>query len=87
MIYFVTTSGATVTGGGYSPDGTLPTGAVACTQAQAEAAGPWSTIVDGQVVVGTPYAAPVTAIPPTLAQQAQSAMAAGVTITSASNRS
>src|SRR3954469_1212516 len=61
---YITTSGTAVTGSGYSPDGTLPAGAVVCSQAEAEAAGPWSTIVDGALVVGEPPAGS-----PTLAQR------------------
>ena len=78
MTYFVTVDSGGVTGGGYSPDGTLPPGAVACTEAQAEAAGPWSTIVGGALVVGAPPSAPA----PTLAQQAALALSAGLTLTS-----
>lgn len=78
MIYFVTTSGSAVTGAGSSPDGTLPPGAIECTQAEAGATGPWSTVVGGALVVGTPPAPP----PPTLAEQAMSAIGAGLTITS-----
>jgi hypothetical protein len=66
---------------GVSIDGTLPAGAMTCTADQAASPSLWQ-IVSGALVA---YAAPVTTIPPTLAQQAQSAMAAGVTITSASN--
>ena len=64
MLYFVTTSGSAVTGGGYSPDGTLPPGAIACTQAQAASAGPWDTIVSGALVVGTPPVAVQTTTSP-----------------------
>lgn len=76
--YFVMVSGGGVTGGGYTPDGTLPAGAVACTQAQAQAAGPWSTVTAGVLTVGTPPAAPA----PTLVQQAATLLAGGLAITS-----
>ncbi len=62
-----------VTGIGFTPDGTLPPmGAIACTNAQATA---WqgSTIASGAIVP------PVNA-PPSLAQQAAAALAAGLEI-------
>lgn len=48
--YFLTldASGA-VCGSGYTPDGTVPAGALICTQAQAERPGDWS-VVAGEVV-------------------------------------
>ena len=42
----------TTTGNGYSPDGTLPPGAVACTQEQHANAGAW-TIENGEIVAYT----------------------------------
>lgn len=68
MIYYLT-----ATGNGCSPDGTLPAGAVECTQAQYANASAW-TISAGTIVAATPPT-------PTLAQQASAAMAAGLTLT------
>ena len=69
---FVIYSGSAVTGKGFTPDGTLPPNALACTAAEFAAAGAWSTIVDGVLVVGAPVL--------TLAQQAAAASFAGLTI-------
>ena len=68
-IYYVT-----ATGGGWSPDGTLPEGAVLATQAQAQG---------GYLNVGGVPTLPTPPIP-TLAQQAAAALGAGLTITSTS---
>jgi hypothetical protein len=51
--YFALVANGKVTGSGYTPDGTLPVGALVCSQEQAEAAGPWSTIANGVLAVGT----------------------------------
>lgn len=64
---------------GWSADGTLPSGAVACTQAQAASPMEW-TVTNGAVVAATPPA-------PTLADKAQTALAAGLTVTSSSTPS
>ncbi len=48
MIYYLT-----ATGNGLSPDGTLPPGAVECTQAQYAAASSW-TVKNGAIVAATP---------------------------------
>jgi len=73
--YFLTlTSAGAPTGSGYTPDGTLPPGAMPCSQAQAES-WPRCTVTSGAVTMGAPAA-------PTLAQQAATALAAGLTITS-----
>lgn len=78
-MFYVTTAAGGVTGVGYTPDGTLPPGAVVCTQEESLAAGQWSTIVDGALVIGTPPG-------PTAEQQSQAELAtriaAGITITS-----
>ncbi|OYV98639.1 MAG: hypothetical protein B7Z68_00410 [Acidobacteria bacterium 21-70-11] len=62
----------TATGNGHSPDGTIPPGAIACTQAQYEG---------GYIAVNG-----AAALPPaptfTLAQQATAALSAGLAITS-----
>lgn len=69
MIYYLTAAG-----NGVSRDGTLPSGAVECTQAQYLAPSIWA--VEGeQIVAVTPPA-------PTLAQQALALIAGGMTITS-----
>lgn len=65
MIYYLTT-----TGNGSSPDGTLPAGAVVCTQAQYDNASAW-TVSGGAVVAAPP---PGTS---TLAQQAAALLAIG----------
>lgn len=70
--YYLVTQGHS----GWSADGTLPPGAVACTQAQAASPMEW-TVTGGAVVAATPPA-------PTLAQQAQAALAAGLAVTSLS---
>jgi hypothetical protein len=57
-----------------TPDA-IPAGAVACTTDQYAAAGPWTTLVDGAIVIGAPP-------PPTLGQQATAMLAAGLTIAS-----
>lgn len=67
-------TGETWDGAGYTPDGTIPAGAIACTDAQAAASGPWTMLVSGSIVIGTPPSA-------SLALQATEAMAAGLTIT------
>ena len=72
--YIVFNGAGAPTGFGYTPDGTLPTGAVACTAAQAAAFGQM-TLAGGAIVQG---AAPT----PSLAQQALALMSAGLTITS-----
>ena len=64
----------TATGNGISLDGTMPTGAVVCTQAQYANASAW-TISGGAIVAATPPA-------PTPAQLANTAMGAGLAITS-----
>ena len=66
-------------GNGYSPDGTLPPGAVICTQEQYATAQSWD------ISSGKPVAIP----PPTpsISQQAQAALSAGLTITSTSTPS
>lgn len=61
MHYYLTT-----TGNGCSPDGTIPAGAVVCTQAQYENASAW-TVANGAIVAATPPTVP-------LAQQAQAAL-------------
>lgn len=68
MVYYLT-----ATGNGLSLDGTLPAGAVVCTQAQYAEASAW-TISDGAIVAAPPPPAP------TLAQQAAAAMRAGITL-------
>lgn len=71
MIYYLT-----ATGNGISRDGTLPSGAVACTQAQYNSAANW-TVNGGQIV----------AIPPpalTPAQLATAALSAGLAVSSTS---
>jgi len=52
--YYVTTNGTMVTGSGYTPDGTLPAGAIPCTEQHAAAAGPWSTVSNGVLMLGSP---------------------------------
>lgn len=66
-IYFLTAKG-----NGYSPDGTLPAGAIICTEAQYKGG---YVNVGGVPTIPTPPA-------PTLAQQAAAAINAGVAITS-----
>lgn len=63
-----------VTGFGFTPDGTIPAGAIACTTAQA-AAWQGSTIVGGAIV-------PPPVVPPTLAEEALKTLADGLMITS-----
>jgi hypothetical protein len=46
------------TGSGYTPDGTLPNDAVACTEAEAQAAGPWTRVIGGALNVGQAPAPP-----------------------------
>ncbi len=67
-IYFLLAQGR----GGYSPDGTLPAGAIECTQAQAEDPSAW--LVKDSAIAQAP--APVL----TLAQQAAAASVAGLSI-------
>ena len=67
-IYFLLAQGR----GGYSPDGTLPAGAIECTQAQAEDPSAW-LVKDGAIAQAP---APVL----TLAQQAAAASVAGLSI-------
>jgi hypothetical protein len=45
-------------GAGFTPDGTLPHNAVACTEAEAQAAGPWTQVVGGALIVGEAPAPP-----------------------------
>jgi hypothetical protein len=73
MEYFLTFVNGTP-GAGITPDGTIPAGAVQCTQEQYENCGQW-TISNGAIVA---YTAPA----PSLAQQAQTALAAGLAVTS-----
>src|ERR1700761_6379103 len=78
--HFVTVSNGTVTGTGYTPDGTIPKGAVVCTEDQARTAGPWSLVDShGTLVVGTPPG-------PSPAMRARAALAAGLAVTSASTQ-
>lgn len=73
--YFLSVGPAgSLMGAGYTPDGTLPAGAVPCTQAQAEAWGR-CTISNGVVTLGAPA-------PPTLAQQVAALLNAGCVIAS-----
>ena len=74
--YYLLFNSSGITGSGFSPDGTVPEGAIVCTRAQAASPMTW-TVSGGKVIEATPPA-------PTLAQQAASAIAAGLTITSAS---
>lgn len=46
------------TGSGYTPDGTLPEDAVVCTEAEAQAAGPWTRVIEGELIVGQAPAPP-----------------------------
>lgn len=71
--YIVFTSGA-ATGFGWTPDGTLPAGAIACSGAQAVA---WqhSTLMAGAIVAATAQAAPPQ-------DQAQALLASGLAVTS-----
>jgi hypothetical protein len=75
--YLIFNTAGTVTGVGYTPDGTVPAGRIACTAAQA-AAWQGSTVVNGAIIAAPPPP------PPTLAQQAQAALAAGVALVSTS---
>jgi hypothetical protein len=76
-IWFVRLNAAgAVTGGGYSPDGTLPKNSIACTQAQAAVAGPWSSIVNGVLVVGAQSVS--------VSKQVRNLLGAGLTVTSTS---
>lgn len=52
--HFVTVEGGVVTGSGYTPDGTLPENAIVCTSSEAQSVGPWSAVVDGVLIVGSP---------------------------------
>ena len=72
--HFITFTAAGVpTGAGYTPDGTLPEYALACTQAQAAN---WAAAIStaGALSFGAPPA-------PSLASQARTAATAGVTLT------
>jgi len=72
--HFLTLANGKVTGAGFTPDGTLPPGAIVCTAEQALGA-PYATVAEGVITIGAPPA-------PTLAQQAAAALNAGIAITS-----
>lgn len=57
------------------PEPTFPADGEPCTQEQYDAAGSWTTFVDGTIVIGSPP-------PANLAEQAAAALAAGLTVTS-----
>ena len=64
-------------GSGFTPDGTLPTGAVVCTKEHHDASGTWTKLVGDAIVIGTRPG-------PTIEERAAAAIAAGVAITSLS---
>ena len=75
--YFLTLGSAgNVTGSGFTPDGTIPPGAIICTETEAQNSA--RCTVSGTTVTLNPAPAP------TLAQQAAAALGAGLTITSTS---
>ena len=53
----------------------LPPGAVMCTQDEYDASGPWTTLVDGAIVIGSPPG-------PSPAEQAIALLVSGLTVTS-----
>jgi hypothetical protein len=71
---YIIFAGGNATGVGFTPDGTLPSGATACTTGQA-AAWQFSTLVSGAIVAGSAPA-------PGLTQQAAGLLAGGLAITS-----
>ena len=73
--YFLTLGSAgNVTGSGFTPDGTIPPGAIICTETEAQNSA--RCTVSGTTVTLNPAPAP------TLAQQAAAALGAGLAITS-----
>jgi len=52
--YFIQFNGSVYAGRGVTPDGTLPEGAIPCTEDQFNQAGSWTTLNGDQIVIGEP---------------------------------
>jgi hypothetical protein len=51
---------------GFSPDGTIPPGRISCTESEHVASGPWTTLVNGVIVIGTPPSSAPAYVPASL---------------------